>query len=790
MGLSSDLISQFVKATNDDKKSKKEKSVYGTVVEKSGSFFVKLDGADDKEQNSLIPISSKSVHVANGNRVTVMIKNHSAVVTGNLATPAVRSERDVQLDSIPDDLHVKNLITETLEAGYLTAEVIRSTYVTSETLSTYYMTANEIRTNYIDTEKFEAVQGVIDELDTTYANIDFSNIGKAAMEHLYSESGLIKDVTIGNGVITGELIGVTISGDLIKADTLVAEKLVLKGEDGLYYRLNTDGETVENEQTDYNSLNGEIIIAKSIAASKINVQDLQAFGATIGGFNLSTSSIYSGVKESINNTTRGIYVGSDGQVAFGDESKFIKYYKDSDGTYKVNIAADSVTFNTSNRKIGGTNILRGTGSPSSLGMSASWSKGTWRTAGGGTTGGRTIIDIADAPNPHIKKGFRIEGDNSDRATAQDSIPVTEGVTYTMSCYARGTGSLRLQVGNSPYSSGSHNLDGVTTWTKYSYTFVAGTGNGITNGVTNVYFTNRGTGVLELCGFKLEVGTDATDWNPSPYVDYLNFDSTGLVIGDLTGTSLGSNVLIDTDSVDIRKGESVRASFGEDYLYLAKHSRNAKIDLCNGLVELYHQSKYSYDTLFVIDTPNATEIMGTYNPLYITSTVTGKVAIQFSNVDGTLGSIGMVESASGAMITRNVPSTDSTYTVLDTGNYYTMMDSGWLTCMINTSGEFTIYDNNSNIRYRKIGKMVEVAGAVKPKTDLSAGTTNYTFATLPTGFRPSLAISERSQGSNGHSWLFSITTGGELRYSRYSDGSSCVDLPAATWLPFHATFFTD
>ena len=311
------------------------------------------------------------------------------------------------------------------------------------------------------------------------------------------------------------------------------------------------------------------------------------------------------------------------------------------------------------------------------------------------------------------------------------------------------------------------------------------------------------GTVQFRNLKIEFGRKATDWTPAPEdvdsdildasktaTNYLSFSSTGLVIGDMTASTLGKNILIDSDSVDIRSGTAVRASFGEDYLYLAKHSRNAKIDLCNGLATLYHQSKYSYDTLFVIDTPNATEIMGTYNPLYVTSTVTGKVAIQFSNVDGTLGSIGMVASGTGAYITRNVPSTAATYSVLDTGNFYNLMDSGWLTCAINTSGEFTIYDNGSNIKYRKIGKMVEVVGAVKPKTAIEAGTASYVFGTLPSGYRPSLAITERAQGSSGHSWLFSITTAGELRYSRYSNGSSCVELPAGAWLPFHTTFFTD
>lgn len=86
-------------------------------------------------------------------------------------------------------------------------------------------------------------------------------------------TGSIKDVKIGDATIAGELVGVTIKGDLIEGNTVKADKLVIKGSDGLYYKLNTDGKTVEEEQTDYNSLNGQVIRAKSVTAEKIDVKD-------------------------------------------------------------------------------------------------------------------------------------------------------------------------------------------------------------------------------------------------------------------------------------------------------------------------------------------------------------------------------------------------------------------------------------------------------------------------------------------------------------------------------------
>ena len=216
-------------------------------------------------------------------------------------------------------------------------------------------------TDKVDTKELTAISAKIKDLDTKklsaedaelkFANIDFSNIGKAAMEYFFAKSGLIKDVTIGDATITGELVGVTIKGSLIEGGTIVADKLVIQGEDGLYYKLNTEGKTVEKEQTDYNSLNGQVIQAKSVTAEKIDVKDLVAFGATIGGFKIGLNSLFSGVKESVDNTTRGIYMDTDGQFALGDTSQYFKYYKNADGQYVIDISAASVRFGVDGKSV-------------------------------------------------------------------------------------------------------------------------------------------------------------------------------------------------------------------------------------------------------------------------------------------------------------------------------------------------------------------------------------------------------------------------------------------------------
>lgn len=84
MSLSNDLISQFVKMTNDTgKKETKDTTLYGTVVEYDGNNYVRLDGSD-----LLTPVDTTStLHV--DDRVTVDITKHNATVSGNISNPSV-----------------------------------------------------------------------------------------------------------------------------------------------------------------------------------------------------------------------------------------------------------------------------------------------------------------------------------------------------------------------------------------------------------------------------------------------------------------------------------------------------------------------------------------------------------------------------------------------------------------------------------------------------------------------------------------------------------------------------
>lgn len=270
------------------------------------------------------------------------LKAEDVRITGEL----VSARADIQ------NLHATKLDADIATATYATianldatnADIhnLSATYAAFETATTNTLVANDASIKKLQTDKLDAT-----DADLKYANIDFSNIQMAAVQELFAKSGIIDDLVISNGKITGELVGVTIKGDLIEGGTVVADKLVILGEDGLYYKLNTDGETVESAQTEYNSISGKNILANSITATKIDVDDLVAFNATIGGFHISQNSIFSGAKNSALNTTRGLYMDDTGQMAIGDASNYLRYFKDESGNWKLDISVQSIKMGAS-----------------------------------------------------------------------------------------------------------------------------------------------------------------------------------------------------------------------------------------------------------------------------------------------------------------------------------------------------------------------------------------------------------------------------------------------------------
>ena len=610
MALTNDLVSEFVKITNDSKKTttKKEDIVYGTVKKVDGeTFYIHIDGSPSDERTP----ASSTVEVSEKNRVIVMIKNHSAVITGNLGNRSTGREyvdaSTGEIKKVADEAKTtatqaqtsannnankiqecEQLIAKKVSTEEFNTELAYIKDMTGNSVIVNKVKANETKTKELEAEdatikgrldvnegaisdlqsdhaefkeatvedlavkqaaidilrtaqaSFEtatvtdlaAKQAAIDALEAkqsnfesasiNYANIDFSNITEAAIKNFFAESGIIKDVTISEGVVVKQLVGVTISGDLIEGNTVKAEKLVVKGSDGLYYKLNVEaGATTSSEVTAedlQNGLHGTAIIAKTITAEKISVDDLVAFGATIAGFHITEDNkFYSGTKSSATNTTRGIYQDSEGQMAVGDSNNFFRYYKASDGSYKLEISASSILLGTKsvetaindvqksvdNMKIGAENLYV---------KSANFDSDKWINTAAWTKDG-----IDSNGNARIKQGTW--------AGLYQFIKVKAGDVYTLSANVSGDGVADFRFYASLYSEPSANSTGLSgvspaysdrglapleerrfrqtyTITEDGYLRVR-----IENGLSNSY--------IWVSSIKLERGNKSTDWSPAP-----------------------------------------------------------------------------------------------------------------------------------------------------------------------------------------------------------------------------------------------------------------------------------
>lgn len=136
MDLNSILISEFAKITNDNKETINEgATVYGTYRVDGDGAYVQIDGSDTRT-----PVATTS-EARNGDRVTVLIKNHRAIITGNLTDPSttVKSVEERIATGVGDiQKTIDNLKTQ-LDNQEITLDEYRSAIAEAKREATDYI---------------------------------------------------------------------------------------------------------------------------------------------------------------------------------------------------------------------------------------------------------------------------------------------------------------------------------------------------------------------------------------------------------------------------------------------------------------------------------------------------------------------------------------------------------------------------------------------------------------------------------------------------------------------------
>lgn len=306
MRLSDELKSEFAKLISKPEK-QTEAIMYGTIAIRDNIMYVNLDGSD-----ILTPITT-TTSVKDGDRVTVLIKNHTAMVTGNLSSPSSSSSEVDEIrtkvnsieaitanidDIVADNVYIKEHLTaneayiselqtdnisikETLEANTakiskletnkLDAQTANITFATIKNLEATNADIYNLRATYAEfssttTTRLDAVEATIDSLDVgnleaTYAKIDFANVNTASitqgfLSSLMVSQGLLSDRVVSEEVtVTNCLTGVHILANDIIAGTIDASVIDVKN-------LNCSNLTV-------GTINGTQISDNAITTSKV-----------------------------------------------------------------------------------------------------------------------------------------------------------------------------------------------------------------------------------------------------------------------------------------------------------------------------------------------------------------------------------------------------------------------------------------------------------------------------------------------------------------------------------------
>ena len=292
MSLSKDLISQFVKATKDATTVKKESTVYGTVVKYNEKTYVKIDGSD-----LLTPAETLS-SVEEGERVSIMIKDHTATITGNYTAPSASS---IKVDGMDADLkantaNIKNLIAKNAEIENLVAskatiedlraanaeiDTLKSNYAEIETLVADKASIGDLEAANADIKSLKADKADIAHLEANYATIGSLNAVYADITRLEADKANISDLTATNAEI-----------DNLKAKK--ADITVLEANYATIQQLNATNANITNLQTETANINNALIDKANVSdltATNAKITDLQATKADVTELNAANANI-------------------------------------------------------------------------------------------------------------------------------------------------------------------------------------------------------------------------------------------------------------------------------------------------------------------------------------------------------------------------------------------------------------------------------------------------------------------------------------------------------------------
>ena len=380
MSIDRSILSEFIKATNDNKETK-QTQLYGTVVTQGNSKCVKIDGSE-----IVTPVRSIT-DIKDDERVMVSIKDHMATVTGNMTNPSVGNDRvesaEGKIDRF-DHLFAGNITAENIAADSITADKILAGAITTDKLMAESIIADKIAANAIESKHIKADTIESNHIKTNVIEAEHIKAGVINAEHITSgtitadkiQSG---SITAGSGIIADGAIGNAqiskIDAAKIEAGTIDTSKVTIQGSnghlrlkgnrmqvfdgvgtqakervsvgdingDGSIFGLRVRGADGQTILLDENGVKSEGITDGSITNDKISED------ANIDGAKLNINSVINKINIDGTETIQGTKIEVDGTTL---ETKLydIKMKQDENGE-KITQAQSQITANTNAIKL-------------------------------------------------------------------------------------------------------------------------------------------------------------------------------------------------------------------------------------------------------------------------------------------------------------------------------------------------------------------------------------------------------------------------------------------------------
>ena len=244
MAVPNELIAKFAKLSKESK-IQRETTVFGTTVEYGGKLYVKMDGSD-----LLTPVATTS-EISAGERVTVMVKDHTATVTGNISNPSASKGTTDAIEGeittinatignfelvIADKVSTKELQAEVAkinELMALKADIVdlNVTNATIKDLNVQVANIDKALITKADIVDLDAANAEINTLKANYADIETLVGGNLTMDNIQSLVLTSSKVTVDNAFIKDAMID-RVSADKINAGTINTNNVNIQSEDG------------------------------------------------------------------------------------------------------------------------------------------------------------------------------------------------------------------------------------------------------------------------------------------------------------------------------------------------------------------------------------------------------------------------------------------------------------------------------------------------------------------------------------------------------------------------------